>query len=71
MSYSIVNFCEEQMKIIKTFDSYEAADAAFDEFSERLPHAWLEIVNTAEAESVVWWAGEPVSLAPTEINNFC
>ena len=53
MSYSIVNFCEEQMEIIKTFDSYEAADAAFDEWSERLPHAWLEIVSTAEAESVV------------------
>ena len=53
MSYCIVNFCEEQLEIIKTFDSYEDADAAFDEYSERLPHAWLEIVSTAEAESVV------------------
>ncbi len=24
----------------------------------------------AEAESVVWWAGEPVSLAPTEITGY-
>ena len=53
MSYSIVSFHEEQLEIIKTFESYEDADAAFDEYSERLPHAWLEIVSTAEAESVV------------------
>lgn len=53
MSYSIVNFHEEQMEIIKTFDSYEAADDALDSWCDKLPHAWLEIVNTAEAESVV------------------
>jgi len=53
MVYHIVNVFPEydyddndkQYEIIETFKSYESADAKFDEWSEKLPHAYLEIVS--------------------------
>lgn len=47
--YHIVNIspesdCEDR-EIIQTFASYDEADARFDYWSERLPHAFLEIVS--------------------------
>ena len=54
MIYHIVNISPEydyddndtsQYEIIETFASYDDADAKFDEWSERLPHAFLEIVS--------------------------
>lgn len=52
MSYSIVRFQNEQLEIMATFKSYDAADDALDSWCDKLPHAWLEIVNTAEAKAL-------------------
>ena len=51
--YHIVNISPEydyddrngNYEIIQSFDSYDAADDRFDYWSERLPHAFLEIVS--------------------------
>lgn len=51
--FHIVNFFPEydyddsngNFEIIETFASYDDADAKFDEWSERLPHASLQIVS--------------------------
>lgn len=51
--FHIVNFFPEydyddsngNYEIIETFASYDDADAKFDEWSERLPHASLQIVS--------------------------
>lgn len=51
MSYHIVNlhpYEDGYKEVVETFDYYEDADAKFDEWSERLPHAWLEIVPDDE-----------------------
>lgn len=51
MNYHIVNVIPENegYEIIQTFASYEDADNKFDEWSEKLPHAFLEIVYDESA----------------------
>lgn len=48
MSYSIVNVHVEEnyYEEVARFKNYDDADAKYDEWSEKLPHAWLEIVQT-------------------------
>jgi len=42
---AIVHPEEDYFESVASFKSYDAADAEFDDWSEKLPHAWLEIVT--------------------------
>ena len=50
MSYSIVKFNENKLEILETFNSYDAADEKYDDWADKLPYAWIEIMKTAEVK---------------------
>lgn len=48
MSWFIVNISPDGVEVIQSFETEQQADDRFDEFSERLPHAFLEIAHASE-----------------------
>jgi hypothetical protein len=51
MTYSVVRFHEEGLQILETFGSYDLADHACDKYCDKYPHAWIEVMTTAEAKA--------------------
>lgn len=43
--YHIALLMDGEIKSLAKFDSYSEAEEVFDDFSEKHPHGWVEIIS--------------------------
>lgn len=53
MAYWVVNISEEGAIPLAGFETYDEADLACDQYSERYPSAWIDVLNTSEITNAI------------------
>ena len=49
--YHIAMFSDGEIKSLATFNSYSEAEMEVDDFCEKHPNAWIEIVSNGDFEA--------------------